>query len=87
MFLNSSERSPLHLFGRLGLASAGAGFLICAVFLAQWIAGSPMRVRPLMLFGVVLIILGVQFVSMGFLGELVAKERGSRPYPVRDRLG
>jgi hypothetical protein len=40
-----------------------------------------------MLFGVVLIILGVQFLSMGFLGELVAKERGSRSYPIRDRIG
>jgi hypothetical protein len=40
-----------------------------------------------MLFGVALILLGVQFVSMGFLGELIAKERGTRPYPIRDRLG
>ncbi len=87
MFLNSSERSPLHLFGRLGLATGAAGFAICLVFLAQWVGGSPLRVRPLMLFGVALILLGVQFVSMGFLGELIAKERGARPYPIRDRLG
>jgi glycosyltransferase involved in cell wall biosynthesis len=87
MFLNSSERSPLHLFGRIGLATGAAGALICLVFLGQWILGSPLRVRPLMLFGVALILLGVQFVSMGFLGELIAKERGTRPYPIRDRLG
>ena len=87
MFLNSSERSPLHLFGRLGLASAAVGFVICGVFLAQWLGGSPLRVRPLMLFGLALILLAVQFVSIGFLGELVVKERGSRPYPIRDRLG
>lgn len=86
MFLHSSERSPLHLFGRLGFFTGAVGFAICAVFLAQWIGGSPLRVRPLMLFGVVLIILGVQFLSMGFLGELVAKERGSRSYPIRDRI-
>ena len=87
MFLNSSERSPLHLFGRIGLATGAAGALICLVFLVQWVLGSPLRVRPLMLFGVALILLGVQFVSMGFLGELIAKERGTRPYPIRDRLG
>ncbi len=87
MFLNSSERSPLHLFGRLGIFTGLAGFLICLVFLIEWIGGSPLRVRPLMLFGVALILLGVQFVSMGFLGELIAKERGARPYPIRERLG
>ncbi len=87
MFLHSSERSPLHLFGRLGVGSATAGFLICSVFFVEWLGGSPMRVRPLMLFGLALILLGVQFVSIGFLGELVVKERGSHPYPVRDRLG
>lgn len=87
MFLNSSERSPLHLFGRIGLWTGAAGALICLVFLVQWVLGSPLRVRPLMLFGVALILLGVQFVSMGFLGELIAKEHGTRPYPIRDRLG
>lgn len=87
MFLHSSERSPLHLFGRLGFASAAIGFVICTAFLVDWLGGSPMRVRPLMLFGLALILLGVQFVSIGFLGELVVKERGSRPYPLRDRLG
>jgi glycosyltransferase involved in cell wall biosynthesis len=86
MFLHSSERSPLHLFGRFGIFSGAVGFVICAFFLAQWIGGSPLRVRPLMLFGVVLIILGMQFISLGFLGELIAKERGSRPYPIRDRI-
>jgi glycosyltransferase involved in cell wall biosynthesis len=86
MFLHAQSRSPLHFFGRLGLASAAAGALVCLVFLAQWAFGSPLRVRPLMLFGVVLIILGMQFLSMGFLGELIAKERGSEPYPIRDRL-
>ena len=86
MFLHAKARSPLHFFGRLGLASAGAGLLVCLVFLIQWILGDPLRVRPLMLFGVVLIILGMQFLSMGFLGELIAKERGSEPYPIRERL-
>jgi glycosyltransferase involved in cell wall biosynthesis len=86
MFLHAKARSPLHFFGRLGLYSGVAGFLICLWFLIEWCLGSPLRVRPLMLFGVVLIILGMQFLSMGFLGELIAKERGSEPYPIRDRL-
>jgi glycosyltransferase involved in cell wall biosynthesis len=86
MFLHAKARSPLHFFGRMGLASGGAGLLICLGFLVEWIMGSSLRVRPLMLFGVVLIILGVQFLSMGFLGELIAKERGSELTPIRDRL-
>ena len=39
-----------------------------------------------MLFGVGLIILGVQFVSIGLVGELIARERGRQTAPIRERL-
>lgn len=87
MFLNAKARSPIHVFGRLGMASGIAGTLIELIFVAQWLAGAPMRVRPLMLFGVGLIILGVQFVSIGLLGELIARNQARETAPIRERLG
>ena len=69
------------------LPGIAVGILISVLFVAQWLAGEPMRVRPLMLFGVGLVILGVQFVSIGLLGELIARDRAARPVPIRERLG
>jgi hypothetical protein len=47
--------------------------------------GEPMRVRPLMLIGVTLVLLGFQFVLMGLLGEMIANLRARTEYPVRRR--
>jgi len=86
MFLTASERSPLHLFGRLGLATTAVGLLIHAYFFVLWVSGQGLRVRPLLLFGVGLILLGLQFVSMGLLAEMIANQDRRREYPVRRRI-
>jgi glycosyltransferase involved in cell wall biosynthesis len=87
MFLTAGERSPLHLFGRLGLATTVAGLLIHAYFFVLWASGQGLRVRPLLLFGVGLILLGIQFVSMGLLAEMIANQDRRREYPIRRRFG
>jgi glycosyltransferase involved in cell wall biosynthesis len=86
MFLTAGQRSPLHLFGRLGLWTTAVGLLIHAYFFALWIMGRGLRVRPLLLFGVGLILLGIQFVSMGLLAEMIANQDRRREYPVRRRI-
>jgi glycosyltransferase involved in cell wall biosynthesis len=87
MFLSAHESNPLHLFGRLGLFFLVVGFLMNLVFLGQWAQGQPLRVRPLMLFAVVLVILGIQFISMGLLGEMVARTGKRKEYALKARLG
>ena len=74
-FISTSALKPLHVFGRIGLL----------FFVAQWLLGEPMRVRPLMLLGVGLVILGIQFVLMGLLGEMIAHLGAHRVYPERRR--
>jgi glycosyltransferase involved in cell wall biosynthesis len=87
MFLNTSSRRPLHLFGRIGVFFAIVGALITVGFSWRWVLGEGLRLRPALLFGAVLIILGIQFVSMGFLGELIASTRSHEPdYAIRERL-
>jgi glycosyltransferase involved in cell wall biosynthesis len=82
-FLQTSALKPLHFFGRIGLLSAGAGSLIGLYFLGLWLAGEPLRVRPLLILGAVLVILGIQFGSLGLLGELVATQHPKTKFPLR----
>ncbi|MDO9695580.1 MAG: glycosyltransferase family 2 protein [Candidatus Latescibacteria bacterium] len=71
MFLSSRSASPLHLFGRIGAASFAVGGAILAWFVVEWALGHGLRVRPLMLLGAGLVIVAVQFVSLGLIAELV----------------
>jgi glycosyltransferase involved in cell wall biosynthesis len=86
-FLASSRRSPLHVFGRLGAAFLAVGLGIHVYMGGLWIAEGRLRVRPLLLFGVILLIIGIQFISMGLLAEMVASgHREDEEYPERRRL-
>jgi glycosyltransferase involved in cell wall biosynthesis len=83
-FLSTSALKPLHLFGRIGLLCLALGVVIGLWFVLQWILGEPMRVRPLMLFGAGLVLLGIQLILMGLLGEMIARLGAPRAdYPVR----
>ena len=87
MFLTTSSRRPLHLFGRIGVFFALVGAVITIGYSWRWVLGEGLRLRPALLFGAVLIILGIQFISMGFLGELIASTRSHEPdYAIREQL-
>ncbi len=86
-FLNSTSSSPLHFFGRIGLLFLLVGGLIEGYFLVDWILGAALRVRPLLVGGLILILLAVQFVSLGLMAELiVAGRHPERDYRVRHRI-
>lgn len=87
MFLGSSRRNPLHIFGRIGGLFLAVGLAISLYMLGIWIAESALRVRPLLIGGVILIILGIQFISMGLLAEMiVSTHREKEEYSIRRRL-
>jgi glycosyltransferase involved in cell wall biosynthesis len=83
-FISTSALKPLHVFGRIGLGALALGIVIGLWFVGQWLLGEPIRVRPLMLFGAGLVLLGIQLMLMGLLGEMIA-HLGARSdtYPVR----
>ncbi|MCK9556826.1 MAG: glycosyltransferase family 2 protein [Candidatus Cloacimonetes bacterium] len=65
-------KSPLYLFGRVGLISTIIGSLITlylAVLKIFW--GMPLSNRPLLLLGVLMILGGLQFISLGLISELI----------------
>jgi glycosyltransferase involved in cell wall biosynthesis len=87
MFLAGGRRTPLHVFGRLGTGFLAVGCVLNAWFLVVWIVEGRLHVRPLLLFAVILVILGIQFISIGLLAALVhAPQSRRRTYPVRARL-
>ncbi|HET9233675.1 MAG TPA: glycosyltransferase family 2 protein [Candidatus Eisenbacteria bacterium] len=77
-FVHSGRQSPLHVFGRIGLWLGLIGGGIFTGFVVSWILGNPIRTRPIFFIALILIILAIQFISLGLLGELVVKGQ-SRP--------
>jgi glycosyltransferase involved in cell wall biosynthesis len=73
-FLQSFSTKPLQFFGPVGLASGAAGFLISLYLSIEKIFfGRDIGGRPLLLLGVLLIIVGIQFIGMGLLGEMMVR--------------
>jgi hypothetical protein len=90
-FLLSYSTRPMQIFGLLGILSMAGGGLV-ALYLAalKLLTGAALANRPLLLLGILLIILGMQFMSIGLIGELVIRvyyESQSRlTYVVREEL-
>lgn len=85
-FISTSALKPLHVFGRIGLGFILAGSGLGVWFVAQFLQGEPLRVRPLMLFAAACVLLGFQFILMGLLGEMIAHQSARADYPVRRRF-
>ncbi len=77
---------PLHLFGLWGMVSAFAGVCIDGYLVAEWATGkTSLSNRPLFLVGLILIIVGIQFVSIGLLGEMITKgQHVEKEYSIRE---
>jgi glycosyltransferase involved in cell wall biosynthesis len=90
-FLLSYSTRPMQIFGLFGLMSILLGGVISAYLAAlKLVYGVLLSNRPLLLLGVLLLILGVQFISIGLIGELIIRvyyESQSRlTYVVREEL-
>jgi len=74
IFLLSYLARPMQLFGLAGLISGGVGFAMALYLtLLKVVAGSDIGSRPLLSLAILLMILGVQFLVMGLLGEIQAR--------------
>lgn len=87
-FLSKYTRRPLHLFGTLGLISFLTGFGFAVHLTILWFQHVGIGARPLLLFSVLLMILGIQLLSIGLIGEMIAHvSRRTEDYAIRARLG
>ena len=85
-FILRFNEKPLRFFGQVGVVFLVAGGVILLLLVVQRFLGEPMFDRPLLLFGGLLIMLGVQAVALGLVGEMIvhlhAPQR--RPYRLKD---
>ena len=73
LFLGKYFARPLHFFGLFGLLNLISGIFINLYLTIGWFNGIPIGNRPIFFLGILLIIIGIQFVSLGLLGELIIK--------------
>ncbi|HLX36443.1 MAG TPA: glycosyltransferase family 2 protein [Candidatus Binataceae bacterium] len=73
-FLSSYSTRPIQIFGAIGLMLGAAGTLWLALLVSEKIfLGYHLADRPALLLAVLLVVVGVQFVSLGLVGEMVAR--------------
>ncbi|MCH8566736.1 MAG: glycosyltransferase family 2 protein [Balneolales bacterium] len=89
MFIKSYLQRPMHFFGSAGIISVFTGGAITAylvfmrIFHNQFLAQ-----RPLLLFGILLILVGFQFFSIGLFGEMMVRnKRDTRQVNIGETVG
>jgi glycosyltransferase involved in cell wall biosynthesis len=91
-FLQSFSTKPIQFFGPVGMLSGFVGFLI-SLYLSidKLFFGRPIGGRPLLLLGALMIIVGIQLIGMGLLGEMLVRvyhESQRKPiYVIKKILG
>jgi hypothetical protein len=92
-FLLAFSTRPIQIFGLIGLGSGFVGFLICLYLsIRKLFFKMPLLERmPMLLLGILLILVGVQLISMGLLGEIMVRtyhESQRKPtYVIREIVG
>jgi dolichol-phosphate mannosyltransferase len=77
-FMGRYRHRPLHLFGGLGLLLGSIGFVILAYLTILKATGHAIGGRPLLLLGVLLVVVGLQFFSLGLISELITAQHEQR---------
>jgi len=86
LFATRYIKRPMHFFGFLGAFAFFIGIIVNGYLTYQWIIGIPLSNRPMLFLGILLIIVGVQFFSIGLLGEiLVHNSMDEKEYLIKDK--
>ena len=90
IFLTRYQRKPMHLFGLIGLVMGGIGFATELYLTVLWFRGHKIGDRPLLLLGALEILVGIQLLSMGFIGEFLTYQNHRRmdaqDLPIREEI-
>ncbi len=88
LFTNKYFKRPMHFFGTIGTLLTLIGVGINIYLVVEWFLGlTYLSERPLTLFAIALIIVGIQFFSFGLLGELIVKNSKDKiNYIIKEKL-
>ncbi len=83
-------KRPLHFFGATGSFIALVGLFVNLYLTIEWVLGKTyLSNRPLALFGIGMIIVGVQFISTGLIAELITKNMNETQvinYSIKEKI-
>ena len=77
-FMGRYRHRPLHLFGGLGVAMGAIGTILLVYLTVLKLSGEAIGHRPLLTLGVLLVVVGLQFFSLGLLSELITSHHAER---------
>ncbi|WP_207778455.1 hypothetical protein [Balneicella halophila] len=88
IFLRKYLQRPVHLFGNAGLIALSLGSLVMLwLLVVKYILGEDIGSRPLLIIGVMLLLAGIQLISVGIVADLLMKtyyeSQHKRPYAIR----
>jgi len=74
IFFQKYLRRPMHLFGGLGIITFGLGFAIdLYLVIYKFVTGADIWGRPLLLLGSIMILAGIQFITVGIIAEIMMR--------------
>ena len=82
-FLTMYKKRPLHVFGGIGILLGLSGVIISLYLMTLWVTGIKIGDRPLLMLGILLIVIGAQFISLGLIGELITNSRNNDDYIIK----
>lgn len=85
LFLARYSKRPFHFFGGVGLVMLLVGFFMLGYLSLVWLMGNSIGNRPLLLFGILLVLSGLQVFMTGFLAEfyLNTENKKRMDFPLR----
>ncbi len=88
LFLGKYTQSPLYLFGQIGMLtfSIGTGIEIYILYLKYGLGEPFAKHMALLMFGILIIVIGIQFFSIGLIGEMIAKANQGKEDRVKSLL-
>jgi hypothetical protein len=73
-FWQKYSQRPMHIFGGSGLVIGGIGLLLSLdLGISRILFGTPLTDRPLFLVALVLVVVGIQFVALGILADILLR--------------
>lgn len=87
VFFRKYLQKPMHLFGTIGFVSFGLGLLINIYLLVWKLLGHDIWNRPLLILGLILLIGGIQFITIGIIADINVRtyfeSQNKKTYTVR----